>query len=179
MYGKWLVFLLAVSAATAASCKKVPTAAIRKATPPPVVVWESKPGLTGEEELMLKRAVAAYEWEPTRERAAAVWDAFTQTDARLKELRLIVTSRAGGPRAEAELQRIELQRERDRQMARFAGVQIRMRTATEAFDALASSADPEGIRVATSIVARGLSAETRFRWGGLPTGFAALQAQIP
>lgn len=176
MYGKWLVIVPAVFTAAFVSCKEVPTASARKATPPRVVLSPPAPRLV-QDEAMLTSVVVAYEAEPTSDRAAAVWEAFSEIDTRLAELKLIVSSRAGGTRAEAEVQRIELQRARDREMTRFAMTQARLKTAHAAFDALAASFDRNGIRAAASVVARGMSADARISAGG--PHFRTLRAHLP
>ena len=179
MYGKWLVLALVLSAAVVVSCKKVPTASMRRATPPPIAAATPAPvqPLHDDTETLLSRVVGLYEREPTSDRAAAVWEAFSELDTRLAELRLIVSSRAGGARAEAEVRRIELQRARDLEMTRFATTQARIKTANAAFDALAASFDQNGIRAAASVVARGVSND-RFSNSGVH-GLRSLRAHLP
>jgi hypothetical protein len=127
--------------------------------------------------VQLNRALAAYEWEPTPDRAAAVWEALAEVDGRIGELKGVVSRNSGGVRAEAEIERIELERLREEQLVRFAGVQARLRTARAAFDALASSTDTDGIRAAASMVIRGSSSEDRFSARDLRLGRSGLPMQ--
>lgn len=158
MLGKWSVILLSLTAATIIGCRKVPTAERGTATPPPNVVLPSSEQRWNE--ALLKRVLAAYEWEPTGERAVDVWTAFAAIDSQLAKLKEEVSRKAGGARAEAEIQRIELQRVRNEQMERFAKAQARIRYAQVAFNNLAASINQrEGIRAAASMITQGHTAE--------------------
>ncbi|MHA3770079.1 hypothetical protein ACXR0O_00915 [Verrucomicrobiota bacterium sgz303538] len=112
----------------------------------------------------LSHAVTVYESEPTGEKAAEVWTAFARVDAKLVELKRLVAHRVGGRKAEAEIERIELQRLRDEQMTRFAKAQVRMVNALAALDVLAEARNSgDGVRAAASVIARGLGTE-RSAW---------------
>jgi hypothetical protein len=101
-------------------------------------------------------ALDGYEREPTLEHAAVVWEQFTAVDSQLKSLKELVSHYAGGARAEAEINRLELQRLRDEQMSRFAGVQRRLNSALAAFNALSSSVRAgEGIQDAAASLVHG------------------------
>ncbi len=160
MLGFRSIIALFLAAAAIAGCRKVPTAEHPPATPPPNVIVRTA-DLQGED-TQLERVLAAYEWEPTGERAVDVWNAFASVDTRLAALKVEVAQRVGGPRAEAEIERIELQRVRDTQMERFVRTQERVKQARVAFNNLAASINRrEGIRAAASMVQRGINGEAR------------------
>lgn len=175
MLGKWTVIALSLTAIAAVACRKTPTALQENPMSTPIVL-ASQPEKPGGIKL-LSRAIAAYERQPTGERAVEVWMAFADIDAELSKLKREVARRVGGARAEAEISRIELQRTRDQQMERFAKTQARMENARAAFNNLAASINQkEGVRAAASVIARGLSSEAgdwrhgvRGAHGRLPT----------
>lgn len=159
MLGKWSVIALTLAAAAIVGCRKTPTAEQRSALATPIALVPKVKQLA--ERVVLSRAVAAYEWEPTGERAVEVWTAFAAVDEKLAELRRLVAQRSGGARAEAEIERIELQRTREEEMARFAKAQARIEYARAAFNNLAASIDRrEGVRAAAGMIARGLGNES-------------------
>ena len=104
----------------------------------------------------LESVVAQYEREPTTEAAAAVWTSFAATADKIAKLKQRVAATVGGVRAEAEVERIELEQKYDEQLARFASVHARIQAAREALDALATASDPStGIRAAMGALIHG------------------------
>lgn len=75
----------------------------------------------------LKAALAAFEGEPSPTMAMAVLDALATFDRQLAELRQRAGNSTGGLRAELEIRRIELERERDLQLQRFYGTHEKTR----------------------------------------------------
>ncbi len=109
----------------------------------------------GEAEL-LRKAVDGYVREPTTERLSSAWERFSSVDTRLADLKRQVAATAGGARAEAELDRLNLQMLRDRQMERFAAARNRFQDALFAFDAFSNSiGSGEGLQKAAAILAHG------------------------
>jgi hypothetical protein len=90
----------------------------------------------------LLRTLDGYERKPTAEVASAARDAFARIDSQLAALKRQAAESLGGARAEAEIDRLELQRWRDAQMERFSGAQERINTALMAFDAISKSIAP-------------------------------------
>ncbi len=108
--------------------------------------------------LNLVVALDGYERQPNADRAVMVWEEFSAVDAQLKSLKELVTRCAGGARAEAEIDRLELQRLRDEQMSRFGRLQRRFNSALAAFNALSNSvSNGEGIQDAASRLVHGRS----------------------
>jgi hypothetical protein len=106
----------------------------------------------------LESLVSQYEREPTPEAAAAVWASFSEAGDKVAKLKQRVAQTVGGVRAEAELERIELEHAYDAQLARFAAVHARLQAAHKALDALAAAADASsGIRAATTALIHGAS----------------------
>jgi hypothetical protein len=128
----------------------------------------------------LEMLVSRYEREPTPEAAAAVWASFSSAGEKIAHLKERVAHTAGGARAEAELERIELEHTCDAQFARFAAVHARLQAAHEALDALAAATDPSsGIRAATSALIHGASPLVHGRVSGRDrSGWASEQWNV-
>ena len=106
----------------------------------------------------LDTLIAQYEHEPTPEAAAAVWSAFSSIGDKIAALKERVSATTGGVRAEAEVERIQLEHSYDQQLARFAAVHARLQAAHDAFDALTAATDAaSGIRAATTALVHGAS----------------------
>ena len=177
MNGKWIAVVLAASC-TFGGCKKTPTASDSKAASPPVVVMPTESSPT-DIPTAITRLIAAYEWEPNAERAAAMWSGLERLDEKLRELRTLVAREAGGRRAEAEIERIELQRLRDSAAARITRTQNRLKTTRSAVDSLTAAIDGEGIRAAAAAIGQRGGAEGRFRPWNLAPRFERRQMQMP
>ncbi|HEY2341560.1 MAG TPA: hypothetical protein VGH90_00960 [Chthoniobacteraceae bacterium] len=91
----------------------------------------------------LVRTLEQYERRPTPELIAAAWEAFARIDSQLSALKRQVAESLGGARAEAEIDRIELQRWRDAQMERFSGAQRKIVSVMSALNSL-SKVSPVG-----------------------------------
>lgn len=112
----------------------------------------------------LIQAVDAYLRQPTGDRLSRAWECFLVTDSRLAELKRKVAVTVGGARAEAELDRLDLQTLRDREMERFTGAQRRFQGALAACDALSDSIESgEGLQKAAAILAHGSERVDRAR----------------
>jgi len=102
------------------------------------------------------KAVDAYLREPTDDCAALVWESFGNLDVRILSLKEQAARTVGGLRAEAEVERIELERLRDEQMPRFLSARARWKSAQAAFDALSASIDGrDGVENAAAILIHG------------------------
>ncbi len=84
----------------------------------------------------LLRSLDLYERAPTGDHAADAWGAFAAIDVRLADLRATADETVAGARAVAELDRMELEGFRDRQMLRFVGSQKRLGNALSALQAI-------------------------------------------
>jgi acyl-CoA reductase-like NAD-dependent aldehyde dehydrogenase len=177
MNGKWIATVLAVSCSLG-GCKKTPTASNPSAVAPPIVL-ASKDSSATDIPTIITRLVAAYEWEPNAERAAAMWSGLERLDEKLRELRSTVAREAGGRRAEAEIERIELQRLRESTMARITSTQNRLKTTRSSNDTLTASIDGEGIRAAAAAIGQRMQREGRFRPWELAPHFSGRQVPMP
>jgi hypothetical protein len=112
-------------------------AAAAAASAPPELRVHLKPA-----KLDVTAAIEAYRKGPNEDRTLAVWEAFEDLDAKIAKLRHTVATTIGGQRAEAEVDRIELQLHRDAEMARFQGFQERWEAALMVINGLQSSTSP-------------------------------------
>lgn len=127
------VKFLSVTAAAALACgawKCVPRSgacANRRPAQPAWLVFEVPP--VTDTATQLQQALAVFESDPTEQGIAVVHESLKQAERALAHLALRVAQTSGGARAEAEIERIELQRLRDATMARLAIRSMQMHTA--------------------------------------------------
>jgi len=151
-----LLFAMAILPLVYTGVRRTPAAAahfVQRAFPHPTTA-ASLP----QQPSTLESLIAQYEHEPTPEAAAAVWSAFSSIGDKIAALKERVAVTTGGVRAEAEIERIQLEHSYDQQLARFAAVHARLQAAHEAFDALTAATDAaSGIRAATTALVHGAS----------------------
>lgn len=125
-------------------------------TSPRIAAITDPASLPASEAELLRKAVDSYLREPTTERLSNAWERFSSVDSRLADLKRQVAATAGGVRAEAEVDRLNLQMLRDRELARFSAARNRFQGALFAFDALSNSIESgEGLQKAAAILAHG------------------------
>ncbi len=100
--------------------------ATQKALPTPIVINAPSPESAAEVLSRLRATISIFAARPSAELGDYVLDAFTDLEYRLVELRHRAAASAGGTRAELVIQQIEIERERDAQVQRFAAVNARL-----------------------------------------------------